>query len=159
MEICCHVKGPVHQQRFKDSQKTVGIKVFFGQSESSSSQLYVQKVTTAEVIMTNFIAMHNLSFQAADHLSSLFGAMFPDSSIAKDFSCRHTKTKAIICEALDPYHKKPVVENVHNTDTPFSLLCDESNEKGDSVKLLTVLIRSYESSHGCISTQHLHTVL
>ena len=68
--------------------------------------------------------------------------MFPDSKIASDFSCKHTKTRAIICEALDPYHKKPVVENVR--DVPFSLLCDESNEKGDSVKLLTILIRAFE---------------
>ena len=27
---------------------------------------------------------------------------------------------------------------------PFSLLCDESNEKGDTVKLLTILMRSRE---------------
>ena len=106
--------------------------------------------------MSNFIGMHNLSFQSADHLSGLFGTMFPDSVIAADFSCRHTKTKAILCEALDPYHKKPVVENARNV--PFSLLCDESNEKGDSVKLLTILIRSYECDRGSIATRHLDTV-
>ena len=34
---------------------------------------HIRKVTTAEVIMSNFIAMHNISFQTADHLSRLFG--------------------------------------------------------------------------------------
>ena len=28
---------------------------------------HIRKVTTAEVIMSNFIAMHNISFQTADH--------------------------------------------------------------------------------------------
>lgn len=39
-----------------------------------------------------------------------------------------------------------------------SLLCDESNDKGDSVKLLTVLIRAYESNNSMIRTRHLETV-
>ncbi len=107
-------------------------------------------------MMSNFIAMHNLSFQCADHLSTLFGKMFPDSTIASNFSCSHTKTKAIICQALDPYHKKPVVESVR--DSPFSLLCDESNEKGDSVKLLTILVRFYDVDRGSVVNRHLETV-
>ncbi len=152
-DVSRHIKGFNHLQRLKDSLGTQGIAGMLGQPSSLSHN---RKVMTAEVIMSNFIAMHNLSFQSADHLSSLFGVMFPDSTIASDFSCRHTKTKAIICGTLDPYHKKPVVENVLNC--PFSLLCDESNEKGDSVKLLTILIRSYECDRGCIATRHLHTV-
>ena len=32
---------------------------------------------------------------------------------------------------------------------PFCLLRDESNEKGDSVMLLTILIRSYELVNSC----------
>jgi hypothetical protein len=95
-----------------------------------ASQLsHARKVMTAEIMMSNFIAMHNLPFLAADHLSSLFSSMFPDSTIASDFSCKRTKTKSIICEVLDPYHKRPVVQNVLNS--PFSVLIDESNEKGD----------------------------
>ena len=124
-DVSRHIKGLNHLQRLKDSTNTQGIVGMLGQQSSLS---HARKVITAEVIMSNFIAMHNLSFQSAEHLSSLFGIMFPDSTIASDFSCRHIKTKAIICEALDPYHKKPVIENAHNT--PFSLLCDESNEKG-----------------------------
>ena len=152
-DLSRHIKGPFHLQRLKDSQSTRGLTSMLGQSSSLS---HARKVMTAEVIMCNFIAMHNLSFQSADHLSDLFGVMFPDSAIASSFACKHTKTKAIICEALDPYHKKPVIECVHSA--PFSLLCDESSEKGDSVKLLTILIRFYDSERGSIATRHLHTV-
>lgn len=69
--------------------------------------------------------------------------MFPDSAITADFACKRTKTKSIVCEALDPHYKKPVLENLRSS--PFNLLCDESNEKGDSVKMLTIMARAYES--------------
>ena len=41
--------------------------------------------------MAHFIALHNLPFQAADHLTDLFPSMFPDSRIAADFSSKHTQ--------------------------------------------------------------------
>ena len=123
---------------------------------SPSSQLHSQKVMAAEIMMSNFIAHHNLSFLTADYLSQLLKSMFPDSAIASDFACKRTKTKSIICDALDPYHKEVVISNL--LKMPFSLLCDESNDRGASVKLLTILVRSYESERGCIATRHLDTI-
>ncbi len=72
--------------------------------ESSSSSCHGNKVISAEIKMAQFIVMHNLSFQSSDHLSDLFSSMFPDSKIAASFSCKHTKTKSIICDAIDPHH-------------------------------------------------------
>ena len=100
--------------------------------------------------------MHNLSFQSADHLSDLISTMFPDSRIAAKFSSKHTKTKSIICDAIDPHLKKPVVDRAKVFS--FNLLCDESNERGDSVKLLTVLIRMFEPENGKSITRHLDTI-
>ena len=85
-----------------------------------------------------FIAMHNLPFLAADHLSNTFLSNFPNSKIASDFACKRAKTKSIICDALDPHLKEPVINTLQVS--PFNLLCDESNDKGDSVKLLTILV-------------------
>lgn len=93
---------------------------------------------SAELALAQFIALHNLPFQAADHLSSLFPVMFPYSKIAKGFACHHTRTKALICDALDPYMKDAIVTLLQSF--PINLLCDESNERGDSTKLLTVLV-------------------
>ena len=118
---------------------------------ATSSQ--TNKVIAAEVKMTRFIAMHNLPFSAADHLSELLPS---DLKIAADFSCKRTKTKAIICDALEPYLKRPVIEYLRTS--PFNLLCDESNERGDSVKLLTVLARAFDPVNGVVVTRHLDTV-
>ena len=43
---------------------TVTLTGMLGQPSELS---HIRKVTTAEVIMSNFIAMHNISFQTADH--------------------------------------------------------------------------------------------
>ena len=63
-----------------------------------------------EIMMCKFIAMQNMSFPATYNLSSLLHDMFPDSAIASDFSCKHTKTRSILCEALDPHY---IIENIH----------------------------------------------
>ena len=114
------------------------------------------KVISAEIMVSQFIAMHNISFQTADQLSDLLSTMFPDSKIAASFSCKHTKTKAIICDAIEPHLKKPVVDVARAS--PFNLLCDESNERGDAVKFLTVLVRVYEADNANVVTRHLDTI-
>ena len=97
--------------------------------------------------------MHNFSFQTADHLSDLLPKMFPDSKIAPDFGCKHTKTKSIHCDALDPYYKKSVIQIAQTAS--FNLLCDESDDKEAPVKLLTVLVQFL---NGVVATRHLDTV-
>ena len=56
--------------------------------------------------------------------------MFLDPAIARDFACKLTKTRFILCETLDPFYKEPKIDH-----SPYN----ESNDKRDSVKLLTVL--------------------
>ena len=43
-----------------------------------------EKQIRAEVLHTNFIVQHNISFLTADHMTPLYRAMFPDSAIAKN---------------------------------------------------------------------------
>ena len=145
-----HVAGSMHQQRFKDSSSSIRS---FSRENTTT---HTREVTLAEVRLVQFIARHNISFQAADHLSQLFPILFPDSKIAASFGCGHTKTKAIYCDALDPHFKKPVIGTAMTQ--PFSLLCDESNDKGAQVKLLTILIRLSDAQNGFVVTHPLETI-
>lgn len=82
-DVIRHVNGPVHVERLKDAQISPNISSFFdGQRPSLSSQ-----VMSAELALAQFIALHKLPFQVADHMSSLFTTMFPDSRIAAGFAC------------------------------------------------------------------------
>ena len=135
-DIKRHIEGLRHTDRLSQSSSSSPITSFYGtQAERQSN---ARNVTSAEVMMTQFIAMHNLPFLAADHLCVLFPSMFSDSKIAADFVCKRTKTKSIICDALDLPLKDPVISALRVG--PFNLLCDESNQRGDSVKLLTILV-------------------
>ena len=109
-----------------------------------------RSVTVAETQWALFIAKHNLSFACSDHATKLFKAMFPDSEMANSFGCGHTKTAAIIKEALSPHFHKKMLENLKN---PFSILIDESNDKVD--KSCIILVRYLDPEIGSISTKFL----
>lgn len=109
-----------------------------------------QSVTEAEARWALFTAKHNLSFLSSDHASKLFKKMFPDSEIAKNFACGHTKTAAIIKEALSPHYQKKTVTNLSN---PFSILIDESNDKVD--KSCIILVRLLDPEVGNVCTRFL----
>ena len=87
------------------------------------------KVIEAEVRWATFVSKHNLAFLSSDH-AKLFKVMFPDTEIAKRFSCARTKTTAIVKVGLAPHFTKRVIDSM---STPFSLLMDESNDKTDII--------------------------
>ena len=55
-----------------------------------------KSIIRAEVLFAYFLGEHHLAFQLRDHCTKLFKLMFPDSSIAKDFKCSHTKATAVL---------------------------------------------------------------
>ena len=68
-----------------------------------SSDLRSDQAIEAEVKWATFVVKHNISFLASDHATKLFSKIFPDSAIAKKFSCSRTKATAIVKKALAPH--------------------------------------------------------
>ncbi len=93
------------------------------------------------------MAKHNISFQTSDHATKLFSRMFPYSNIAKKFACGHTKTAAIIKEALAPHFLSKTLNDMSKF---FSIMIDELNDKTD--KSCIVLVRVFYSCVGDIRT-------
>ena len=87
-----HVNRTVHQRRIRSAQGSADISNILRKSQGHSV-IHSANVTSAENMMVKFIAMHNLSFKAAHHLSELLPSMFPDSAIAADFACKRTKNE------------------------------------------------------------------
>ena len=108
------------------------------------------KVIEAETRWATFVAKHNLAFLSSDHATKLFKVMFPDSEIAKKFSCGRTKTTGIVKVGLSPHFTKRVLESM---STPFSLLMDESNDKTD--KSCIILVRVLDPVVGEVRTRFL----
>ena len=105
----------------------------------------------AEVRWATFVAKHNISFLASDHATKLFSKIFPDSAIAKRFSCSRTKTTAIVNKALAPHFTQRVIESM--SSGPFSLMMDESNDRRD--KSCIILVRLLDPQIGEVRTRFL----
>lgn len=97
-------------------------------SEISLSSQLDTAATKAELLHTNMIVHHNLPFALADHLSKLYPVMFPDSKIAKKFSCARTKTTQILNGAMMPLIKSYVIGQMKSV--PFSLVNDGTSDTG-----------------------------
>ena len=85
-----------------------------------------------------FIAEHNISFAAADHFNRLCSVMFPDSKIAKEYACAHTKVAALITHALAPAVNGSVIEACQKQ--PFTILCDGGNDNFEK-KYFGIMVR------------------
>ena len=74
-DIKRHVVGPIHKRKLTEKDQNSRLDSFV------LDKVHAKKVTSAELMMSQFIAAHN-PFQAADHLCDLLTSMFPDSRIA-----------------------------------------------------------------------------
>ena len=79
--------------------------------------------------------------------------MFPDSELAKKFSCARTKTTAIVKKDLAPHFTQRVIESITMSSAPFSLMMDESNDKTD--KSCIILLRLLDPQLGEVRTRFL----
>ncbi len=130
-DVTTHVKGK-HHKNMATATSCRTVSSFFRPDTS-------QSVIEAESLWHKFVCKHNISFQTSDHATKLFRRMFPDSETAKNFSCGHTKTAAIIKEALAPHY---LDETLHNMFPFYSVMMDEFNDKTD--KSCIILIRIFD---------------
>ena len=87
-----HIDGKKHCSNVQGLENQKQIHSFFP-SENDPLQ---EKVTRAEVKVATVLAHHDIPIAVTDHLSPLFKDIFPDSSIAKLYSCARTKTTCIL---------------------------------------------------------------
>jgi len=72
---------------------------------------------------------------------------FPDSDLAKKFSCARTKTDAIITSVLAPYSIDAALKSFEDNDIEFcAIATDGSNHAG--LKLFPVLVQYFDWTNG-----------
>ena len=122
-EVKRHIQTKKHQDHVRGMSNQLSI----SSSLQSSKNSLDDRITTAELYFSTFIAEHNLPFLAADHFTKLCKVMFPDSKIAEGFSCGRTKTTAIVTHALAPTFYDDVIKQCQSS--PFTILCDGGNDQ------------------------------
>ena len=144
-------KGHWQAVNAKSSSSTLA-RYGFGHSDEAlkarkkkdEQQMQVQR---AEAMFIQFVAEHNMSFRTGDHFSKLVKCMFPDSEVARQFQCARTKTSVLTRFGNGKFCQDQLIERL-TSDIPvhFSLLVDESNDRGVEAKDLVVLLRFFDTS-------------
>ena len=95
-------------------------------NQNSFSRYYDKLATTkAEVLWAFRLVDKNQSFSSSTDSPYTFQEMFPDSSIAKNFTCSETKVMYLVNFALKPYCKQLLMKKVNQSES-IVLLFDES---------------------------------
>ena len=150
-DVTKHFATPTHK-RFEDDAKRTGRQLRLADLRGVKEESMDNKVAKAEALWSEFVAEHNLPFTVADCFTDIAKQMFPDSQIAKKFSCRRTKTAAIVTEALAPLEAAKTTKFAQ--DGPCSLMVDESN-KIDNDKTCAILLRTINTDLGRVQNRFL----
>ena len=143
-DVTSHLRSKWHKGMSKAVASTTPIASLFRPQRSDQA-------IEVEVRWDTFVVKHNISFLASDHATKLFIKIFPDSAIAKKFSCSRTKTTAIVKKALAPHFTQRVIESM--SSGPFSLMMDECNDRRD--KSCIILVRLLDPQIGEVRTRFL----
>ena len=83
----------------------------------------------------------------------LFQLMFPDSAIAKSFSCGEKKIAYIICHGLAPYFSQQLKDQVRLLDS-FVILFNKSFNRFTQNKQMDIHIRFFDDGRNAVHTRY-----
>ena len=136
-DLVQHCTAVTHQKLQKERRTQSSIESFTYR-KNSSMDIITRK---AEIKLTGFLAEHNLPIAAADHLSSLIKECFPDSKIARSYSCARTKSSCILNGAIYPDLQQSLIDEMKVS--VFSLSTDGSNDQ-NLEKMNPVTVRIFD---------------
>ena len=102
-----------------------------------------ESVIMAEIKFGYFLGEHHLPLLLADHCNQLFRSMFPDSTIAKDFKCGHTKATAIILKVISQEIHKQQLQSIND-----SILQTDETTDITVTQQSAIMIRYFDNTLG-----------
>lgn len=135
--LMAHCKTAKHLNNMKEAKVTTKIDLFIKKQLPKESD----EVAKAELLISAYIAEHNVPFAHADHLVEVCKRAFHDSSIAKNVKLHATKASYLIQEGIAYYEKREIVDQCRNEK--FSLIIDESTDISVS-QVLAVVVRYFD---------------
>ena len=100
----------------------------------------------AETLWCLNTATNHHSLNSNQGIGELFGVMFPDSDVAKSFTCGKDKTGYIIRFDIGAFFKNELTKNI-NPAGPFVLMFDESLNQSNKKKQLDIHVRYWEDGN------------
>lgn len=131
---------------------------------SSSSSVVMSNFVTnddvlsAEIIWAIKTVVSHYSCSSSSNTNTLFQKMFPDSVIAKKFSCGETKCSYLIQFGLAPYFKTDLANKVQKPETIFVVSFDESLNKVLQEEQMDLLLRFWDEELNRVVTRYYDSV-
>ncbi|XP_047739955.1 uncharacterized protein LOC125178996 [Hyalella azteca] len=135
--LMAHCKTAKHLNNMKEAKAATKIDSFIKKQIPRESD----EVAKAELLISAYIAEHNVPFAHADHLVEVCKRAFHDSSIAKNVKLHATKASYLIQEGIAYHEKWEIVDQCRNEK--FSLIIDESTDISVS-QVLAVVVRYFD---------------
>ncbi|XP_070379490.1 uncharacterized protein [Dermacentor albipictus] len=115
------------------------------------------QVTHAETLFVLGMTLKGIPYSWADTATDLYPKMFPDSEIAKKFSCKRSKTSYIVSDGLGSYFKKLVVDELNKADVFYSIAIDETPIPEQRCQQLDVVVRYFSDKAQQVVVEHLQS--
>lgn len=100
-----------------------------------------EAVKKADIHLAAYVAEHNISYNAIDHLPKLIKEICPDSEIAKQIQCGRTKCSTIVKNVIGKQNELDV-RSILQTKK-FSIIIDESTDRS-CTKHLAIVCRYFD---------------
>ncbi|KAH8027539.1 hypothetical protein HPB51_007089 [Rhipicephalus microplus] len=126
-------------------------------SNVSANTSLEHQVSKAETTFALSVVAKGIPFSWGDTATSIYHCMFPDSDIAKKFSCGRIKLARIVSDGLGPYFKGQVVTELCQPNVYFSIMIDETPKPELRVQQLDVLVRYFSSSQQEVVVEHVQS--
>ncbi|KAH8025584.1 hypothetical protein HPB51_010042 [Rhipicephalus microplus] len=126
-------------------------------SNGSANTSLEHQVSKAETTFALSVVAKGIPFSWGDTATSIYHCMFPDSDIAKKFSCGRIKLARIVSDGLGPYFKGQVVTELCQPNVYFSIMIDETPKPELRVQQLDVLVRYFSSSQQEVVVEHVQS--
>lgn len=114
-------------------------------------------VTTAETLFALMVAEEDIPYSIGDTACDIFPSMFPDSKIAKEFSCSRKKISYIISDGIGPFLKEKIITDILKSGAFYTIQIDETPIHEKRVQQLDVLIRYYSEKYKQVIVDHLQS--
>lgn len=144
-ELKRHAKTKKHLDMTKTRKTTRCITDIMGPVDTLKEDIKV-----SELKLAMFVAEHNISFQAMDHLTEVLRSAFPDSKIATQFACKHTKVRSLIKNVLAKHLRADLVAKLKLNR--FSIIIDETTDVATQ-KQLAIVVRFFCEEQNTVKSQ------
>ncbi|PIK52261.1 hypothetical protein BSL78_10820 [Apostichopus japonicus] len=128
-------------------------------TNKSTLDTYVTRedTLTAEITWALKVIDCHYSYNSSIDTAKLFQKMFPDSQIAKQFSCGEKKCAYLTCFGLAPHFKEELIKLLKNEDN-YVVLFDESMNAVTQSKQLDVHVRAWNTNKLLVESRYYNSV-